>query len=148
VPDELESDDIRAIDAIVARQFGSLAWAAGGEGDWDAFARDFLVDAPLYPSARPARQQSVKGFVERMKGLSQASLHTFTERVLGSHIRVFGNVAVALAACEIVENNEKVSRGVEAMLLIKENGAWKIAAQAWDMEGEGKRIPGYLLAAG
>jgi hypothetical protein len=43
-------------------------------------------------------------------------------------------VAVAVAACEMTENDARVNRGVEMMLLIKTDSEWKIVAQAWDME--------------
>ena len=64
------SDDVRAIEALIARQFASVGWAPGTPADWGAFAADFLLDAPLYPAARPARRQTAEAFVERMKGLA------------------------------------------------------------------------------
>lgn len=80
-----------------------------------------------------------------MKGLTQTSMHSFGERVLGTHIRIFGNVAMAFAACEITENNEKMIRGVEALLLVKDNGVWNIVAQGWDTERDGVTVPDDLL---
>lgn len=115
-----DSDDRRAIEAIIKRQFASLNWRPGWTGDWEAFAGDFHADAALYPAARPAKPQTVSAFVDRMKGLSGNTLPSFGERMLGADIRVFGNIAMAFAACEITENNEKTIRGVEALLLVKE----------------------------
>ncbi len=83
-------------------------------------------------------------FVRRMQGLAGASLESFREETLGTHVRVFGNVAVALAASEHVENEAETSRVVEAILLIKEDGRWRIAAQAWDNAGPGRPLPGDL----
>jgi hypothetical protein len=137
-------DDRRAIEAIIERQFGSLNWLPGRSADWQAFTADFFPDASLYPAARPARRQTVEGFVERMKGLAGTKLRTFEERVLGSEIHIFGNVAVALAGCEITENGAEVSCGVEALLLIKDEGVWHIVSQAWDRESETKPIPEHL----
>ena len=122
--------DVRAIEALVARQFTSLSWAPDRTAAWDDFTGDFFPDAALYPSARPARRQTVDAFVERMKGLVGTTLRSFDETVLGTEVRVFGNVAVALAACEMVENGSEVKRGVEMMLLVKDEGAWRIVAQA------------------
>lgn len=141
-------DDLRAIEAIVARQFGSLNWTPGTAGDWDAFAADFVPGAALYPSARPAKRQSVEAFVERMQGLAGTKLRSFRESVLGTKIQIFGNVAMALAACEIVENDSATSRGVEILLLVKDAGAWKIVAQAWDNAGEARPVPDFLLGGG
>lgn len=137
--------DEEAIRQVVSRQFGSLDWCEGKDADWQAFAGDFHSDASLFPSARPAQKQTVEGFMERMKGLAHRDLRSFRERLLGTEVSIFGNVAIAMAACEITENNDKVSRGVEAILLIKDNGAWRIVSQAWDMEREGNLIPTSLL---
>ena len=70
-------------------------------------------------------------------------LRSFREGVVGT-VRVFGNVAVALAACEMTKIDAEVSRGVEMLLLVKTDGAWRIAAQAWDAEGPSKPIPPHL----
>ncbi len=138
-------DDVRAIEGLIARQFGSLTWTTETPANWDAFAADFFPEATLYPAARPAQRQTVEAFVERMKGLAGTKLRSFHEVVLGTEVRVFGNVAVALAACEMTENDEQVNRGVEMLLLIKDEGAWRIVSQAWDTESSSKPIPNYLL---
>jgi len=57
------------------------------------------------------------------------------------------NLAVAVAACEMTENEARVNRGVEMMLLIKDGGEWKIVAQAWDTENESRPIPTDLRQA-
>lgn len=142
---DAHEDDVRAIEALVARQFASLNWVPGTSGDWVAFAADYFPGASLHPAARPARKQTVDEFVERMKGLVGTKLRSFHETVLGTEVRVFGNVAVALAACEMTENGSQVSRGVEMLLLVKNDGIWQIVSQAWDMEDSAKRIPDRLL---
>jgi ketosteroid isomerase-like protein len=140
------TDDHRAIEAIIERQFGSLNWHPGTSGDWAAFATDFHPEAVLFPTARPAKVQTVAAFIARMKGLAEGPLQTFGERVLGTQIHVFGNIAVALAGCEIIENGEKVTRGVEALLLVKDDGVWRIVAQNWDTEREGLALPSELVS--
>lgn len=142
---DAQRDDVRAIEELIARQFSSLSWAPDRQADWDAFAADFSPAALLHPAARPARHQTVPAFVERMKGLAGTTLASFREVVLGTEVRVFGNVAVALAACEFTENDAQVSRGIEMLLLLKDEGVWRIAAQAWDKEGPTTRIPEHLL---
>jgi hypothetical protein len=142
-----QDDDKRAIEAIIARQFGSLNWQPGTVIDWQAFAADFIPGAVLYPAARPAKSQTVEGFVERMKGLAAGELQSFSETVLGFDIRVFGNVAVAAAGCEMVENEKTVSRNVEMMLLIKSDGVWQIVSQAWDRASETRPVPADLMTA-
>jgi ketosteroid isomerase-like protein len=142
-----KNDDEQAIERIIHRQFASLCWQEGGSGDWAQFASDFSPDALLYPAARPARAQTVDAFVERLSGMAGKSLHAFHETVLGTDISVFGNTAVALAACELTENETSISRGVEMLLLVKTAGEWKIVSQAWDMESPGQSIPAHLLNA-
>jgi transposase InsO family protein len=139
-------DDVRAIEAVIARQFASLNWSPGTSADWEGFAADFFPEASLYPAARPAKRQNVEAFIQRMKGLAGTKLRSFEEAVLGTEIHVFGNVAVALAGCEITENHAEVNRGVEMLLLVKNAGAWQIVSQAWDMESPSERIPRRLLA--
>jgi hypothetical protein len=139
-----DEDDIRAIRAVIARQFKSLCWQPGTSGDWEAFAADFLPGALLYPAARPAKSQTAQGFIERMKGLACTTLLTFDEAPLGIDVRVFGNVAVAIAGCEMTENNTTVNRGVEMMLLIKNEDQWMIVSQAWDLANQDRPLPAYL----
>jgi hypothetical protein len=134
-----------AIKAIIARQFASLNWTRGTPADWNAFAADFLPSATLYPAARPVQSRTVDTFVARMKSLAETSLPTFREVVLGSEVHVFGNVAVAIAACEMTENDTDVNRGVEMLLLVKSEGAWRIVSQAWDTASRSKPIPAHLL---
>ena len=125
-------DDHAAIVELLERQFQALSWNKDQEGDWAGFSRDFVDKAQLFASARPARSQTVKEFVERMQGLSKGSLPDLQEKLLGHRIEVFGNVAVATAVCELTENQSKVTYNIEALLLLKENGQWRIASQAWD----------------
>ena len=65
--------------------------------------------------------------------------------MLGTEVHVFGNVAVAVAACEMIENGGQANRGVEMLLLVKDEGAWRIVSQAWDAESPAKPIPAYLV---
>ncbi|MEE2969114.1 MAG: hypothetical protein VX741_03165, partial [Pseudomonadota bacterium] len=52
-----DSDDIRATDALMARQFQSAQWTRGRSADWTAFAADYFPGAPLYPAAHPRLHQ-------------------------------------------------------------------------------------------
>jgi hypothetical protein len=140
-------DDREAIKTIIARQFGSLNWSPTTPANWGAFVGDFLPGATLYPAARPANPQKPDEFVERMKRLATSELRSFKEAALGHEIRVFGNVALAVALCQITENEMQVTRGIEMMLLVKTGGRWQIVSQAWDIESESKPIPADLLGS-
>lgn len=141
------SDDVRAIKDILARQLRNISWSDDKESDWNQVAEDFLPGAPLYPAARPARTQTAGGFIDRMKTLSQSGLRSFEQTMLGAEVHVFGTVAVAMGVCRNLENGVDEVRGVEAYLLVKDGGAWRIAAQAWDTEDDARKIPDYLLAS-
>jgi hypothetical protein len=139
-----DGDDRRAIEAVIDRQFASLNWTPGTSADWGTFAADFAPGASLYPARRPATPQTVASFVERMKGVA-TTLTSFREVALGRKIYVFGNVAVAVAGCAMTENDEQTRRGIEMMLLIKNDGVWRIVAQAWDTESQANPMPADLL---
>jgi hypothetical protein len=143
------TDDASLIRDLVGTQFRSLAWARDENPDWVAFAQGFLPDARLFPAARPVRPQTIGQFMERMKGLrAEGKLVSFQETPLGCAVRVFGNVAVAFAACEMLENGSTVTRDVSAIVLVRESGTWRIAAQAWDVETGSNRIPAELAHSG
>src|SRR5262249_48734440 len=115
----MDSSDNDAIKAIIDRQFASLNWSPGADANWDAFLSDFTEDAWFNPSARPPKPQTSDAFVTRMKRLAAGPLRSFQESALGCEIRVYGNIAVAVAPCQITENEAEVSRSVEMMLLVK-----------------------------
>jgi hypothetical protein len=98
--------DVRKIKALIARQFASLSWPKGGTSNWPAFRGDFLDGATLYPAARPLQPQSVAAFVTRMKNLAGKELQSLEESILGTKIIAFGNIAVAVAACAMKENEQ------------------------------------------
>ncbi|UDL88709.1 hypothetical protein LGH82_26885 [Mesorhizobium sp. PAMC28654] len=147
MPDSEGQGDRDAIRAIIISQFESLSWGEGHAPGWDGFAGDFLAEASLFPAARPAKPIGVGAFVERMRKLSETSLRTFDETVLGIDIHVFGNIAIAAAGAEMIENGAGTSRSVEMMLLVKSEGSWKIAAQAWDKASESNPLPDTLVSA-
>lgn len=144
----MASEDIAAIEALVRAQFHSLSWTRERDADWAAFARAFFAGATLFPAARPVKPQTVDQFVSRMKRLrAEGKLETFEETPLGCTVSVFGNVAVAFAACEMLENGSALTRDVSAIVLVRDGGSWRIAAQAWDVETESLRIPAGLARA-
>lgn len=141
----VRDDDIAAIRAVIARQFAAMSWQTGGGPDWKSFRADYRPEAQLFPSARPLAVQTLDAFVGRMQGLAGSALGSFEETVLGSKIEIFGNVAIAAVACENKENGRDRNRVIEMMLLVKDAGEWKIAAQAWDKESPGNPIPSELV---
>ena len=138
------TDDETAIRALIGAHFEGMKWTHTTQADWSTFAADFLSDATLYPAARPVQAKSLDQFIERMKGVAQGALHTFEEHTRGMEILVFGNLAVVLAASEMLENGTEVNHDVSGYLLVKDEGEWRIAAHAWDQACEQMPVPEHL----
>ena len=136
-----ETDDVEAIKTLIGAHFDGLRWTPGTRADWATFAADFLPDASLFPAARPVRRQTLEEFITRMSGVAEGALRSFEEKTLGMQVLVFGNVAVVLAASEMVENGTEVNHDVSGYLLLKDEGGWRIAAHAWDKASDQKPVP-------
>ncbi|MDB5822408.1 MAG: hypothetical protein JWR21_1112 [Herminiimonas sp.] len=133
--------DVSAIKELMSKEL-SLSWSPDKDPDWEGFAGTFLPSAALFPAARPVRAQTLDHFIDRMKRLqADGKLGTFNVTPLGCEVSVFGNVAIAFAACELQENISTINREVNATVLVRENGMWRIAAQAWDVETDACKIP-------
>ena len=143
--DRNRSDDESAIAALIGAHFEGLRWTPDTRPDWETFSADFLPGAQLFPAARPARAKTVDEFIERMNGVARDALHTFEEHTLGMKALVFGNVAVVLAASEMLENETEVNHDVSGYLLVKSEGKWRIAAHAWDKATGERPVPDALL---
>jgi ketosteroid isomerase-like protein len=144
-----ETDDVEAIKTLIGAHFDGLRWTPGTRADWATFAADFLPDASLFPAARPVRRQTLEEFITRMSGVAEGALRSFEEKTLGMQVLVFGNVAVVLAASEMVENEmvengTEVNHDVSGYLLLKDDGKWRIAAHAWDHASEQRPVPEHL----
>lgn len=139
-----ENDDLQAIRSLIGAHFQGLHWTPTTSADWDTFSADFLLDASLFPAARPARRQTLDAFITRMNRVAQATLRSFEEKTLGTQILQFGNVAVVLSASEMVENGTEVNHDVSGYLLVKSEGKWRIAAHAWDHASDQMPVPELL----
>ena len=127
-----EIEDEEDIRSLIRDHFRGMKWDAQTKPDWDAFAFDFHPAAVLVPASRPASPKSVDQFVDRMNGVAETVLDSFEEWTLGMRILRFGNVAVVLAASEMLENQKETNHDVSAYLLIKDDGRWQILTHAWD----------------
>jgi hypothetical protein len=133
VPPTIETDRAE-IAALIARQFRALCWDDITPPDTAALTAAYLPAAPLYASARPAKPQTSQQFADRMAGLRDSgALPVFQEKGRGLHIWIAGSVAVALAGCEMHENQSEVTEDISAFLLVRNPHSWAIAGQAWDI---------------
>lgn len=131
---ETTNADEREIRALIQSQFDSIRWGEGQEPDWMTVHKGFVLGGQLWPALRPARPQSSLDFADRLRKLrDDGKLRSFAERGVGCHVWIVGNMAVALAGCEMTENDGIVTHDVSGFLLVKDgNDGWRIAAQAWD----------------
>ena len=105
-----------------------------GAHRWRSFYRGFVLGAQLWPARRPARPQSSADFADRLRRLrDDGTLESFSQKGVGCVVFVVGNVAIAVAGCEMTENDDTISRDVSMFLLVKDSDGWRIAAQAWDV---------------
>lgn len=133
----MSKSDYKSIRELIESQFDALTWSTGDSPAFDRFKEGFFGEGTLVPARRPAKKTSVDDFVKRMRALqSDGTLASFSESGDPLLIQTVGNVAVALAACEMTENNDLVTRDVSAFLLVKTDGSWFIVAQAWDTVDE------------
>jgi hypothetical protein len=86
----------------------------------------------------------LEALTARMDDVAQGTLRSFDEKTLGMQVLVFGNVAVALAASEMLENGTEVNHDVSGYLLLKDEDGWRIAAHAWDKASDQKPVPEHL----
>lgn len=130
----MNKQDLDAIETRICEQFDALNWSPNSRLDKRLFTSGFMPESQLVPAKRPAAFCSVPEFLNRMQSLQdEGALTHFSERGTLLMIRIVGNIAVALAGCEMTENLSEVTRDVSAFLLIKSDGRWQIAAQAWDL---------------
>ena len=140
----VSQSDEKEIRDLIKNHFEGLSWTPDTSPDWDRFSRDFLPGATLFPAARPVQMTTVEGFIDRMNGVAANMLHTFEEHTLEMQILGFGNIAVVLAASEMVENETETNHDISAYLLVKNEGRWCIAAHAWDKATETMPVPEQL----
>lgn len=119
---------------LIKRQFRALCWDETSPPDLPALNAAYVEGAQLFASARPAKAQTAVAFGERMAGLrDDGTIPVFEEKGVGLHIWVAGNVAVAMAGCEMHENRSEITEDISAFLLVKNPDGWAIASQAWDI---------------
>lgn len=125
--------DHEAIRALIMEQFACMRWQPGTRIEWTGFTEAFLSGARLIPAQRPPSPISPEAFVSRMTGLRDSGvLSAFHETDNGIGVFVIGNIAVAIAGCEMLENATDRTWDVSVFLLIRSGDTWKIASQAWD----------------
>ena len=135
-------DDVTAIGALLERMFEAISWNGDDVPDWQGFTAPIHEAAVLYPSSRPSKPTTADAFVTMMEGQrSGGGLTALEEKICGHRIAVFGNIAVALSGYVVQVNGGQPGQGVNGMLLLKEDGKWRIGAMCWDNASPDHPLP-------
>lgn len=139
-------DDVKAINTVIDGLFEAISWTPDRPADWQALAQSFHDDAVMIPSARPIATVDVRTFSDRMQAQRDSgALTSFEERVLHNTVHVMGNAASVANVYEGVANGGAPFRGVNMLLLSKEDGRWKVVAMTWAQETDDAPLPAALL---
>lgn len=125
--------DIKAIKALIERQFSSASWNTFKHPDWDGFEAVFHPDATLFSADQLNAAQTANEFVTRLQSQSKTTRRTFQETALKIDVSVSGNIASAIVDCENIANGLDIHRTIEMLLLVKNATGWQIVSQAWDV---------------
>lgn len=137
-----DKSDYAEIERLLEESLRQISWDDASEPDWESFFASYLETAMLIPSERPARCVTPRDFrltmdEQRLTG----KLVSLEERPVKTFIRIFGNVAIAQVAFGAKVNSGPEKYGVNAFLLVKSGGGWKVAAVAWDNASDELPLP-------
>lgn len=148
--------DVETPEAVVTALYDAISGPAESkrERDWDRL-RALLLPGARFVIARwpdeegdpveDLREWDVEGFIEDAKRFWRDE--GFWERELGGRTERFGNVAHRISSYESLvgaEDAEPAARGVNSFQLIRYGGRWWITSVVWDVEADGRPIPGDL----
>lgn len=129
--------DKEDIQAAVTTVYAAISGPVGEARDWETFRTYFLPKA-VFTVAFPgdvgegrAVQLTVEEYIERSGPyLEQIG---FSEVETRSDIRQMGELATVISAYSGVrtDTNETIAVGVNTFILVKVEGAWKIASISW-----------------
>ncbi len=129
----VHGSDEEQIRALIGRQFESIGCGRAGDAGWMTFHRDVIAGEWRFPGNVSAGEQNPRRFDNRLGGeRAAAAPGTSGGKFVGCHAWIFGNIAVALAGCEMGGDGLTTAREIAGYLLIRYPDGWKIAAQAWD----------------
>lgn len=150
--------DTASPQAVVEAAYAALAKPPGGDFDWARFEALHLPDARLYPATEQtggeARSLTVSGFVEWVEegwaGVDPASDPGFAEEQVHHVTHVYGDVATVFSTYEkrYWDSDEILGRGINAFVLVRREGGWRIASIAWDEEVGAGPVPAEFLPGG
>ena len=118
--------DRRAVAAIVDSSLAAIS-----RGDMTALTNLMVPEAMTF-AVRDA--QAAYSARTRDVTRSRTSTRKVTERAFGTQVRVSGPLAMAWAPYDLYVDDAWSHCGVDAFVLVKTSGAWKIASLAYSIE--------------
>ena len=134
--------DEKEISDLIVEMYAAMTFAEGQTPTWDGFRSAFRDGGTCVPAGRPAVTKPVAEFLAGMTQAVEArQLTSLDESQIGLRAMVFGNVAVAMSVFSAEVNGGTAGHGVNAFLLVRNEGRWAVQGVAWDNAGPGSPVP-------
>lgn len=132
-------DDQLKIDALITALYEVISFEEGGSPDWDRMRQIFSRHARVTRITPDGTDYyDLDAFQEMAKEALEYGVYTrFFEVEVRRDERRFGGLAHVLSAYETKQTpqaREPLSRGVNSLQLIREDGEWKVLSLFWDEE--------------
>lgn len=151
-----DPQDVETIDAIIRSMYECITFSPPGLPNFDRLRTLCHMNARFVPPHN-SRNESISVFhTEEFIARSRSYIEEtefkhkgFHEQEISRRTEVFGNIAHILSAYESRHRKtdpSPISRGLNSVQLIKDNGRWWILNVAWDAESPRNPIPPDLLS--
>jgi len=133
---------------VVLRLYSLLSGPADDARDWEAVRSLFVPGALLHSElaladgSRQSGKWTVGEFCEA--AAAEYAENGFWEREIAARVECFGNIAQVWTTYESrvgSPDSEPVGRGINAVLLLRQDGAWRIAGLVFQIERGTSGIP-------
>lgn len=137
--------DQSKIDALIASLYEVISFDEGGSPDWERMRGLFSRHARITRITPDGTDYyDLDSFQDMAKEAFEYGVYTrFYEVELRRDERTFGGLAHVLSAYETKQSpdaTEPMSRGVNSIQLILEDGEWKVLSLFWDEESIDNRL--------
>jgi hypothetical protein len=132
---EAHPSDLAAIERIMAALYDSISGTDDSERDWELSKSLFHPDARVSPNAFEDRVRGVMTEDEfQADARPRIAPRAFFEWEVDRDVAITGEVASIRShyhAAETPDGKPIIKEGVNHLILIKEDGRWRIMAIAW-----------------
>ena len=138
------------IDQVISLIYGTISGPAG-ERNWDLFKTVFHPEAhvgAVITDSNTPKQSRLATFnpSDYIKNNRAFLLQqNFYEREIGRKMLQFGDLAQVMSAFEyrFAENGPVKTRGINTIMLVRVNSAWKVISLLWQDESSENPLPAW-----